>query len=180
MRQKIRNAQLGFTLTELLVATLMLVITVTIAIPSMRAIIQNNRITATTNDLVFSLNLARSEAIKRGVSVSICPTANDQFTACGNDWSNGWLIFVNPDENATFSNNASEPLIRANQVSAGDMNINPNPNAVIATYNSAGFASAGTGNLTFTVNAPDCTGLNQREVSVSLTGRVSTVQTNCP
>lgn len=170
----------GFTLIELMVAILLLVITMTVAIPSMQSTIQNNRVVALTNDLVSSLNLARSEAIKRGVSVSVCPAANASFNSCGNDWNNGWLIFVNPDENNVFANNADEPLLRVHQVQGQGVGVTSSPAVTTATYNNAGFAAAGTGNLNFSLTASGCTGNHSRNVNISLTGRITTTATACP
>lgn len=175
---RIYNA--GFTLIELMVAITLLVITMTLAIPSMRSTIQNNRIVTLTNELVASLNLARSEAVKRGVSVSVCPAADQNFSACGNDWNSGWLVFVNPDENGTFANNASEILIRAQQITGTGMGITTAPASSLATYDSAGFAAAGTANLSFALSASECTGNHVRNVAISVTGRITTTASACP
>lgn len=172
--------QNGFTLIELMVAILLLVITITVAIPSMQSTIQNNHVVALTNDLIGSLNLARSEAVKRGVSVSICPAQDSSFNACGNDWNNGWFVFVNPDENGVFANNASEPLIRVQQVSGQGIAVSTSPATSTATYNSAGFAAPGTGNLNFDLTASGCTGNHARNVSISVTGRITTTTQACP
>src|SRR5690348_5253075 len=53
----------GFTLLELMTTLLVLSILHGLAIPSFRATIENNRVTAATNDFVSSLNFARSEAL---------------------------------------------------------------------------------------------------------------------
>ncbi|HET9843587.1 MAG TPA: GspH/FimT family pseudopilin [Gammaproteobacteria bacterium] len=174
MKQK----NLGFTLIEMMIAIVMLVIVMTVAIPSMQSTIQNNRISGLTNELSSSLNLARSEAIKRGVSVSIC-AANASFNGCSNNWGTGWLIFVNPDENATFANNASEVLLRVHQVTGQGVTITTTPNVQVATYNSAGFAAVGS-NVNFRIRASGCTGNNARNIAISLTGRLSTTQVACP
>ena len=63
------NANNGFTLIELMVTVAVLAIVLSLGVPSYRALIINNRLTAQANALVASINLARSEAIKRGVRV---------------------------------------------------------------------------------------------------------------
>ena len=65
----------GFTLVELMVTLTVLAILVGVALPSFRDMILNNRRTAIVNDLVSSLLLARSEAIKRGQPVSVCASS---------------------------------------------------------------------------------------------------------
>ncbi|MBX2883502.1 MAG: GspH/FimT family pseudopilin [Granulosicoccus sp.] len=84
--------QMGFTLTEMMMTVVILGVLMGVAAPSMRAVAQNSRITATHNELTGALQLARSEAVKRRTNVSICARATD--TSCGEDWRNGWLVFT--------------------------------------------------------------------------------------
>jgi len=66
----------GFTLVELLITLMVLGIVATIAVPGFSRLIQSNQLTVTANDLVGALNLARSEAIRRGQSVSVTPSGS--------------------------------------------------------------------------------------------------------
>lgn len=85
----------GFTLIELLVTISIAVILATVAIPSFQSFYRDNRLGSQSNDLIASLNLAKSEAIRRGVWVTVCPAAS--ATACGTsgDWNQGWIVFAN-------------------------------------------------------------------------------------
>lgn len=85
----------GVGLLELLVTIVVLAILANLAIPNFWSFIQSNRVTGETNSLVTAINYARSEAVKRGETVSIC--ASDGTSGCGEDWSNGWLVYLNPD-----------------------------------------------------------------------------------
>lgn len=88
----------GFTLVELLVALAVGAILLTIAIPGYAFLVNGSRLAAATNDLVTALHLARSEAIKRGVRVSVCKSSNGTAVtpACDTsaNWQQGWLVFV--------------------------------------------------------------------------------------
>lgn len=170
----------GFTLIEMLVTVVILAIVIVVAIPSFYSLVQNNRSVSATNSLLFGLKLARSEAIKRGLSVSICPTADANFSACGNDWTQGWLVFVNPDENGTFANNTTEVLIRSEQLTGSNHLISPSPNVSLLTYKSSGFAAPGTSNVTFTIYAQGCKSDHARNLNISTTGRTSVTNVNCP
>ena len=86
---------LGFTLIELLVAIAIAAILLTVAVPSFRTTIASNRLTSLTNDMVATLAQARSEAIKRGARVSLCPSTNGTTcAAAGTNWDAGWISFV--------------------------------------------------------------------------------------
>lgn len=105
-RMLVSKSLSGFTLIELMVTIAVGVILLTIAAPSFKEIIQNNRLATQVNDFVTALNLARSEAIKRGVRVTVCKSANSTSLtpACSNDnsgsnWQVGWMVFVDSDNN---------------------------------------------------------------------------------
>lgn len=89
----------GFTLLELVVTMTIAGILFGIAIPSFNEAIKNNRLTTLANDFVTSLNLARSEAVKRGQRVSICASTDGVTCADPGDWTQGWIVFNNPDNN---------------------------------------------------------------------------------
>lgn len=82
--------QSGFTLIELMVTISVLAILLGVGVPSFQATIQGNRISTSANDLVAALQFARSEAVRRGVNVTVC-SSNDQAT-CSGAWSDGWIV----------------------------------------------------------------------------------------
>ncbi|WP_353393970.1 GspH/FimT family pseudopilin [Hydrogenophaga sp. 5NK40-0174] len=82
--------QSGFTAIEMMVSVAILAILVGIGIPSLRLLIQSMQISAVTNDVVSTLQVARSEAVKRGVPVTVC-SSNNQAT-CSGGWIDGWVV----------------------------------------------------------------------------------------
>lgn len=86
----LRQRHAGFTLIELMVTLSVLALLLGIGVPSFQATIQGNRITTTANDLVAALQFARSEAVRRGVNVTLC-ASNDQ-TTCSGAWTDGWVV----------------------------------------------------------------------------------------
>ncbi len=92
------KTQSGLTLVELMVTLAVAIVLLAVGVPTYRSMVANNAIVAQTNGLVSALNLARSEAVKRGGFVAVCPKASADVaeTDCGGngDWANGWHLFT--------------------------------------------------------------------------------------
>lgn len=93
--------QSGFSLIELIVTIAVAAIIVTVALPSMRYTLLNNRITMKSNEFIRTLNYARSEAITRGITqgsfiqVSPYPTGQEQKD---NEWGKGWKVWIDANQ----------------------------------------------------------------------------------
>jgi type IV fimbrial biogenesis protein FimT len=167
----------GFSLIEVMVAVAILVILSTLAAPSFRSMIANNRITAQANDLVSDLAAARSEAIKRPGSVSICGSSDG--LACDSHWSQGRLVFVDGDANGAVD--GGDEILRVREALKGQTLVDAFPPVGTAathylSYSSSGFSSA---SGTFTLCQSGYIG---RVITISQTGRVSSASTlsTCP
>ncbi len=88
----------GFTLIELLTTLMIAGVVLGIGVPAFTQFIATNQMAAGVNDLTSSLHLARTEAVKRRVNVTICPSANPMANppACdnGGSFADGWIVFV--------------------------------------------------------------------------------------
>ncbi len=104
----------GFTLIELMITLLVGAILLSIAVPSFRTFVQNSRLTTESNSLVYSLNLARSNAVKTDGSVQVCASTNG--TSCGGIWANGWIVCT-PSPACTTVLQASAPIATGNTIS---------------------------------------------------------------
>lgn len=100
----------GFTLVELMVTIGVAAILIGLAVPGFENLARDSYMTTAANDLVGTLQLARSEAIKRHLPVTVCHSAdtNANPPSCGGDgWQDGWFAFVdgsdaNPDPNGVL------------------------------------------------------------------------------
>lgn len=95
---RVRDAGRGFTVIEALITVAILAILLALAAPSFAKFIKDNRRASAVNDLIVSVQIARSEATRRGQRVVVCPS-NDAQTACAVteddepvDWSGGWIV----------------------------------------------------------------------------------------
>lgn len=172
----------GFTLVELMTALVLAGILMTIAIPSFTSVIRANRLLTQTNDFVTTLNFARSEAVKRGINVIICRSADGATCAGSGGWEQGWLIFVDNDNSTTLD--AGELLRVFGPLAAGNT-LTPNNNFVNRiTVQPTGYTT----NMGTFVLCADQTGdkdtndaedfAHGRAIVVSMTGRVRTSDTS--
>lgn len=84
----------GLSLVELLVALVIVALLAGAAAPNFSALVRRQQLVVAANDLFGALGQARGQAIARGQLVLVAP--ND---AAGQDWSQGWTVFVDHDHN---------------------------------------------------------------------------------
>lgn len=103
----------GFTLLELLTVVTIAGLLLAVAVPSMRAFVQNSRMTGAANDLVRALQVSRSEAIKRRRNVVLC-TSDDPLAAapaCADeDTLNGWVVFVDSNSDGAWNGSSFDDV----------------------------------------------------------------------
>lgn len=146
----------GFTLIEVIIALVISAILFAVALPNFRSVIQNYRITTYTNDLVGDLNFARSEAIKRNVNVGIlCITRAAVITPCtGGAWENGRIIFVDQNNDNTWSSDEETLRIRSG-IDETNITIHTPPPApgmqTVYTFDRRGSLNAAAADVPFTI-----------------------------
>lgn len=99
---------LGFTLVELMVTIAIVGILLAIGLPSFQGSMRSNRVATTTNEMLASISLARTEAIRSTRPSVLC--ASGDGSVCGLDWNQGWIVWV--DSNGDVVRNPGEPVVR--------------------------------------------------------------------
>lgn len=103
----------GHTLAELLLVLVIAAILCGVAMPVMRGMLQQHRISAAVNDFLSALTLTRSEALRRGAQVVLLPA--------GAGWQTGWVVAV--DRNANLRYDAGDELLYSHAAPPGDVTI---------------------------------------------------------
>lgn len=93
MGLKMQYKNKGFTLIEMMVTIAIIGILAAIGMPSYNNMISSIRISARINTLSDTLNFARTEAMKRGLTVSVCPIASNICNVTTN-WSGGYSTLL--------------------------------------------------------------------------------------
>ncbi len=168
----------GLTLIELLVAVVLFVVLVALAAPNMQSFMRSNRLTAATNDLVASLNLARSAAVKRATTVKICisNTAQDDCDTGTGNWENGWITFIDADNDNIID--SSEKVLRVSRSLAGGTTIRSPQfgTGTTITFKSDGSASDGSPSNavgSFKICDEEANAKRARGINISGTGLIS-------
>lgn len=164
----------GFTLLELMVGLVLFSILLAIAVPSFRSLIQNNAVTSAHNDLITSLQLARSEALKRNRPVSVCATTDGE--ACGDDadWQSGFMAFT--DRGAPGVVDGDDEILQRWQPQNSALELVSDDESAHVQFLPTGMV-AEAANLN--VSAEGCTGQKRRQITVLVSGSVSSQLTEC-
>jgi type IV fimbrial biogenesis protein FimT len=104
--------QSGFNVLELMMTLLIAGMVLGFGIPSFTQFLASNRMAAAANDLIASIHTARTEAVKRRQTVTICASSNWATAAPDCDLGGaGWVVFF--DANGDVSVDAGDTIIAA-------------------------------------------------------------------
>lgn len=171
--------QRAFTLIELIVALALAVTVLTLGVPSFRDLIRNNHFLTKVDELVAALQLTRSEAVERGVRVTLCKSADGTTCAADGGYDQGWIVFVDPNNNGAID--ANEKMVRVFEGMSAGAGVTLTGNTPVARYVSytadgvARFASGAFQAGTLTACMPP----KARRIVISSVGRVKVTEATC-
>lgn len=171
----------GVTLIELMVTLILAVVVATFAVPTWHHWIARQELANRAQALATALERARTEAIKRGVRVNLCKSADARTCADDGDWAHGWIM--HPDARAQARPEDDAAPIAWDPPSVPSVTIEGNrPVDDYVSFTPLGEPRRVSGALqmgTFTLCRP---GHDAVEVVLAATGRVRTnrTRTRCP
>lgn len=166
------TAQRGLTLLELLIGLAVVSIVALGATGSLAQLIQQGRMTSAVNHFVSALQLARSEAVKQGQQVVLCPSADGARCGDSTDWIDGWMLFASDNR----EREPGEPLLQRGTPLQADISMRSGNRRKRIVYQPDG--SSGGTNSSFTF----CDRRNRaspRVICLSNTGRPRLTRTRC-
>lgn len=159
---------LAFTLVELLIAIAIFTVLVGLAIPAYNDMTLGSKLRSQANDLVAGAVLARSEAIKRNAMVRMCVSADGASCVAGG-WEQGWVVFHDADDDGVLD--AGETVLLRHQAAPSGFKVTGTGAVASVRFQPTG---VGATQATLTVcRATPSVGGQEREVTISLTGRAS-------
>ena len=166
----------GFTLIELMVTVAIATIMMGIAAPSIARMLNANRIQSAASALQGDMMYARTEAIKRGTPVSLCPSSDGATCLGANTWHSGWIVFTDNSGNGALDNTDTVLKVRAATPGGNTIVALPTPTLNAVIFNREGFTTnLGTTQVAFTLHSADNYANATRCVLVSFGGRLTTV-----
>lgn len=173
----LRRRNRGVTLIEAMVVVVIIAILAGIAAPDLRRMFEDLRVSNATNEFTSAINLARTEAIKKGRLVTICRSANAESDApscsAGSDWNVGWLVFVESSSTANVSTyEAGEDLLARRGLFTGGITAQMTTANAWMTFNSTG-EPVGMANMAINFNYE---GKHARQICMSRSGRVRVIK----
>lgn len=150
MRSYRQAAARGFTLLELMMVLVIAGVLLGVAVPGFGRAIERHHLIGAQHQLIASFHLARSLALQTRRPAIVCPSSNGQACRGGGVWDNGWLVFV--DANNNGQRDPQEAVQRYESLDGERLHVRSSASRPQAVFRSNG--GSGASNLTLRVCAP--------------------------
>lgn len=163
----------GFTLIEFLIVLALVALLVGTGAPAMTSVIRSVQLTNASNDLLWGMFMARSEAIKHKTSVVVCKSSDGIACAPAGGWEQGWLVFQDEDNDGWRDH--GETILHAAQSLPAELRVTGNLTvARYVSYAPTGATQLIGGNFqagTITLCSRSADAAEARQIIVSSSGR---------
>lgn len=179
-----KRTQRGMTMIELLTVVSISAILLAIGVPSYRYVTTSNRVSSEVNALLSDMQFARSEAVKEGQMVTVCPSTNQtQCDANSTTWQTGWIVFSDINGNQQVAAPVNILRKQSSFTSAQDTFVSDNAMS-FASFNREGFATSfpvtAAGYVTITLHSTPNNAQWTRCLQIFFTGMMGTERTTDP
>jgi type IV fimbrial biogenesis protein FimT len=122
----------GFTIIEMMITLVVVSVLLSAAVPSLGAMIKNNRLASKMNSILTDIHFARSEAVKRSTTIIMCRSSNPNATipSCGGTqqvWTGGYIIFADDGSKTNTTYDAgTDILLRRGQAAPREVVMHTN------------------------------------------------------
>jgi type IV fimbrial biogenesis protein FimT len=159
-------ASSGFSIIEIITTLSIASVLLAIGIPSFQILTQSGRMTTAINTISTHLYLARSEAVKQGFNVVLCPSSDGLNCKDTMIWDEEIIMFADINKNGIKE--AEENLLRHINITSKSIRISTTTGRRKAIYDPKGFSMGK--NVTFTFCDTN-NKIDPKAVIVSNTGR---------
>lgn len=136
----------AFTLIELIIVLAVISIVLSVGIPGIGSLAGNSRITSAVNSMVRHLHYARSEAVKLGIPVVLCPSLGGTDCDDSFHWENGFILFA--DHDGDRNPGSGEKVLRHYDVGKNHTRILTSAGRKKITYQASGMSPGSTATIT--------------------------------
>lgn len=154
---------------ELMITLSIAAILATIAVPSYQSMMVQSRLSTQSNEFLTALHYTRSEAIKRGMRVTMCKSSSDTDCTSGSNWQDGWIVYS--DGGTAGIRDGTDQILRTFPGLKGSALNGGGSFSNSITYrpsgSSFGNGNGGLSNGTFTL----CNSTKGRRIIINSTGR---------
>ena len=163
----------GFTLLELMIVVVVIVIVMTVAVPNLREMIKNNRVTGQGNEIVAIINYARNEALRRNDNVPV------EFSSAGFSWS---AEVVDPDGDGLGDDACEAGVLRCSSYDRVKLEFGEDGDgSQQLVFNNRGYLTPFTDGIQrIAMEHEECTGALQRRIlTIRPTGQLESCRVDC-
>jgi type IV fimbrial biogenesis protein FimT len=163
----------GFTLIELIMTITIGAILLAIGVPSFKYVTSANRASSEINALLGDMQFARGEAIKEGVTVTICAAANGAPPCLGTTaWQSGWIVFSDFAGTGVFG--GTDVLLKMQKTFSSTDALTADNGITSVTFSREGFTSSLPGPVIFRLQTNPVNANYTRCLSATIVGALST------